>query len=92
MRFCLNTDCLGYMPFEEMLDTVALERLRQLARSVPWKRETHQELWTSLVPAHARNQLAPQHREVVERPSRSEDRYDVPASVVDRCNNTDLNY
>lgn len=23
MRFCLNTDCLGYMPFEEMLDTVA---------------------------------------------------------------------
>ena len=23
MRFCLNTDCLGYMPFEEMLDTLA---------------------------------------------------------------------
>ena len=23
MRFCLNTDCLGYMPFEEMLNTVA---------------------------------------------------------------------
>lgn len=23
MRFCLNTDCLGYMPFEGMLDTVA---------------------------------------------------------------------
>ena len=23
MRLCLNTDCLGYMPFEEMLDTVA---------------------------------------------------------------------